>query len=345
MAALALLLALAQEAAKPPPDKVDQALGRAVAYLLSAQDKEGAIQDKSHNQTAMTSLAIMAMAAVGHQPADETKEGAAMRRALQYVLGPKRQDADGYFGRADGSRMYGHGITTLALCEMLGMGVDTQMDQLIRERAQKAVGLILRSQAIRKDGRNQGGWRYQPDSQDADLSVTVWQVMSLRSAKNAGLDVPKEAIDLAVGYIKRCYYTRRGAPGAAEKSACGYEPDRSPEYAMASAGLLALQVCGAYDSPEVRGSAEWLKGRPLKYDSEWFFYGTYYYAQGMFQRGEAYAGEARKAVEEALLARQGPDGSWLAAHGHERQAGKVYGTSLGVLCLAVKYHYLPIYQR
>ena len=30
---------------------------------------------------------------------------------------------------------------------------------------------------------------------------------------------------------------------------------------------------------------------------------------------------------------------------HERGVGAVYTTSLGILALAVKYHYLPIYQR
>ena len=48
-----------------------------------------------------------------------------MKHALDYVLLPENQDATGYFGKADGSRMYGHGITTLMLAEMLGMGSTT----------------------------------------------------------------------------------------------------------------------------------------------------------------------------------------------------------------------------
>ena len=35
---------------------------------------------------------------------------------------------------------------------------------------------------------------YTPDSRDSDLSVTIWQLMALRSAKNAGLQVPGKAI-------------------------------------------------------------------------------------------------------------------------------------------------------
>jgi hypothetical protein len=347
---LAALLAgptLAQDGPKPPPDKADQAIARAIDFLVSMQDKDGAISDVNHNQTAMTSLAIMAMAAVGNQPSDEGKVGIAMKKALSYVLRPDRQEVQGYFGGRDGSRMYGHGITTLMLSEMLGMGVDAQMDQVIRDRCRLAIELIKRSQSFEKDPRNRGGWRYGPDARDSDLSVSVWQVMALRSARNAGMDVPKEMIDNAVDYIKRCYQSKRDPDGKPQnlKSACGYEPSRAPEYAMASAGLLSLQVCGAYESLEAKGSADWLKEKKIEYGGEWFFYGTYYFAQGMFQRGGEYSTYARKLVEDLLLPKQGPDGSWQGQSGQERGAGKVYATSLGVLSLAVKFHFLPIYQR
>ncbi len=341
-------LGRAQEPPKAAgPDRVDQAVGRAIQWLVSVQDKDGAISDQHPNQTAMTSLSIMAMAAAGHQPTDDTPQGQAMKRALAFVLKPDRQEVQGYLGGKDGSRMYGHGIATLMLCEMLGMGVDAKMDQQIRDAAKKAVDMILRSQSLQKEARSAGGWRYVPDSKDSDLSITVWQVMALRSARNAGLDVPKEAIDKAIDYIKRCYKSKRDGQGKPEdlKSACAYEPGQHPEYAMAAAGLLSLQVCGAYDAPEVQGSADWLKERKAEYGSEWYFYGTYYYAQGMFQRGGDYALHARKTVEGTLLPKQDAQGWWMGVHGQERGAGKVYCTSMAVLSLAVKYHYLPIYQR
>jgi hypothetical protein len=338
--------ALAQD--KPAAqDKVDAAIQRGVKFLASIQGKEGEIADRGHNRTAMSSLALMAMAAVGHQPTDETPEGQAMKKALAFVLKPENQDPQGYLGGRDGSRMYGHGITTLMLSELLGMGADSQQDQMLRERCKRAVDLILKSQQVRKDARNAGGWRYSPDSGDSDLSVTVWQLMALRSARNAGMEVPKEAIEKAVGYVKQCYFSKRGPNGQPEnlKSGCGYEVGRAPEYAMAAAGLLSLQVCGEYESLEVKGSADWLKEQKLDFNREWFFYGTYYYAQGMFQRGGEHATHARKLVEEILLPQQQADGSWLGRHGQERESGKTYGTAMAVLCLAVKYHYLPIYQR
>jgi hypothetical protein len=188
-------------------EKVDEALRRAAQYLLTQQDDAGFVRDKDakRNETAMTSLAILALTSLGHQPGDPSPEGNALRRALAYVLQPQRQESDGYLGKEDGSRMYGHGITTLMLAEMLGMGADAEQDALLRERCKLGVELILRAQRVAKNDANKGGWRYTPDTAESDMSVTVWQTMALRAAHNAGIKVPGEAIENAVAYIKRCY--------------------------------------------------------------------------------------------------------------------------------------------
>lgn len=346
---LILLAPLLLVSAKPE-DKTDLAIRRAVSYLVSAQDKDGAIQTHYQwaNRTAITALSLMAMASVGHQPTDDTPEGRCMKRGLAFVLKPDHQDVDGYFGGADGSRMYGHGIITLMLAEMLGMGGDTAQDKLIAERCKAAVNLILRSQSINKSGSDDGGWRYTPESYDSDLSASVWQVSALRAAKNAGIEVPKKAIDRAIEYIKGTYYSPRDASGKPTdlKSACAYGVNgRAPVYSTAAAGLLSLQMCGRYEGLEVTSSADWLLEIKPDPDSQWFYYGTYYYSQGMYQRGGRYADIAKKNVEEALLGRQNADGSWVATHHREAEAGTVYCTSMGILALAVKYHFLPIYQR
>src|SRR5205814_203267 len=105
--------------------RVNEAFKRAAGFLITCQDPaNGAIHNRLRNETTMTSLAILSFAAMGHQPSDPTPEGRSMSRALDFVLRPENQDATGYFGRADGSRMYGHGITTLMLAEMLGMGTN-----------------------------------------------------------------------------------------------------------------------------------------------------------------------------------------------------------------------------
>lgn len=334
-------------------DRVDDAAARAVGFLVAQQDRAGAFVDKEHagvNEVAMTALAVMAIASVGHQPADRTREGEALRRAVDLLTqtDPQGRDREGYLGVRDGSRMYGHGIATLALTEMLGMGMDKQQDRMVRERCQKAVELILRSQRVKKfDKKFEGGWRYSPDSGDSDLSITVWQVMALRSAKNAGFTVPKEAIDFAVAYLKRSYDQRPDKFGqyTRAKGACAYQPGTAAKYSTAAAGLLALQVCGHYDAPETLGSTAWLHEHPVSLEDKWFFYGTYYYSQGMQKRGGEIAARAKQRTEQLLLANQQEDGSWIGHDTQEYSAGRVYCTSLALLSLSVKYHFLPIYQH
>lgn len=333
-------------------DKVDLAISRGVNFLIRCQENDGAYYDREkgerdRHETALTALAVLALAAAGHQPADKTPPGTSLKRAVDFLLRPDRQDQDGYLGRLDNSRMYGHGIATLALTELLGMGFDKNQDRLLRERCRKAIDLIVRSQLVRKrDQRHDGGWRYTPDSPDSDLSVTVWQLMSLRSAKNAGLSTPKDSIDRAIGYLKQSYTLQsESTPVERQVGGFAYQPGQRPDYSMTSAGMLAMIVCGHYEAPEVMGAGNWLRLSKVDTENRWFFYGTYYYAQAMFQRGGDYALEGRRTVEDLLLPRQLDDGSWHGSQGQEYGVGKVYGTALAILSLGVRNHFLPIYQR
>lgn len=328
-------------------DEVDISVQRAIEWLRSKQREDGAILDRSHDTT-MTALSIMAMASVGVQPLDASPAGQSMQRALEFVLRADRVDEKGYFGDRDGSRMYGHGIITLMLTEMLGMGTSKEQDQLIHERCQKAIDVILSAQKTRKPVQARGGWRYTPAAADADLSVSVWQLMALRSAKNDGLDVPASAIADAVEYLRRSYASPLDRNGLPEKKASGfcYEPNQNnPTFTMTAAGLLAMQVCGEYESPLTVGAADWLLTHPPQWKERFASYGTYYYSQGMYQRGGEHAETAEKLVREMLLPKQAADGSWTAENGEERNHGAVYGTAMAVLSLSVKYHFLPIYQK
>lgn len=339
--------------------QVNAAVDKAVGWLIRQQKPSGHIVDEksdskpkrgdlpSHS-AAMTSLALMGLASVGHMPDDPTPEGQACGRALRYVVEGIEPDENGYLGRSDRSRMYGHGIITLMLAEMIGHAPDEATDKRMQGMLKGAVQLILRSQQVPKSEANRGGWRYEPSSSDSDISVSVWQVMSLRAAKNAGFEIPKEGIDNAVAYIKRSYRVERDSNGNPKNDAAAfsYEPYGGRQtFSTTAAGLLSLQVCGQYDTPEVLGSANWLLKSPPEINEPWFFYGCYYYAQGMYQRGGDHAATARQKTEQTLIAAQSPDGSWYPRNGNEKSAGAVYATSLALLSLSVHHHFLPIYQK
>lgn len=339
--------------------QVKAAVDKAIGWLLKQQKEDGFFSDdKSNNRArrgdvpshtaAMTSLALMGLASVGHLPSDPTPEGKAAARALRFMVDNVEPDENGYLGRSDRSRMYGHGIITLMLTEMLGMAPDPDTDQKLRRMIEGAIKLIIRSQQVPKSEANRGGWRYEPSSSDSDISVSVWQVMSLRAAKNAGFDVPKEAIDNAVAYIKRSYRVERDSNGnpKADFAAFSYEPYGGRQtFSTTAAGLLSLQVCGQYEVPEVLGSANFLLKFPPELNEPWFYYGNYYYAQGMYQRGGEHAATARQRTEQILVAAQSPEGAWYPKNGNEKSAGAVYATSLALLSLSVYHHFLPIYQK
>jgi hypothetical protein len=335
-----------QEFANPfVKDQTDLAMEKAIKFLVTQQNENGSITDQGHD-TAMTALAIMAMASVGNQPGDPTPEGECMRKGISFVL--TRQQDNGYFGGLDNSRMYGHGIITLMLTEMMGMTMDQAQDEAVHKHCQKAINLILSSQKESKPAHFRGGWRYYPNAKDSDLSVSVWQLMALRSAKNDGLRVPASAIEEAVEYLKRSYVSSRGREGVPDNKVSGfaYMPRQGrPTETMAAAGLLAMQVCGEYESPYVIGAADWLLEHPPQFGKRFFFYGIYYYAQGMYQRGGSHADLAQKHVLKMLMEKQQGDGAWEASNGEEKKVGKVYATSLAVLSLSVEHHFLPIYQR
>ena len=157
-------------------DEVDKRIDKAIGFIISKQKKDGSIYDRG-NHTTMTSLALMAMAAVGHQPVNPNDEGEAMQRALDFVLQEDRQSETGYYGSKDGSRMYGHGITTHAFRNAWhGSGRRTGSENPQKNSEGDRFDFAFAKGS--KSPSHQGGWRYSPDSRDADLSATIWQLMS-----------------------------------------------------------------------------------------------------------------------------------------------------------------------
>ena len=221
--------------------------------------------------------------------------------------------------------MYGHGFATLYLAEVYGM---SPRDEL-RDKLSRAVELIVRTQ------NDEGGWRYQPRPEDADLSVTICQVMALRAARNAGIFVPRETIDRCVDYVNRSQNPDGGfrymlSPG----------PSAFPRSA---AGVVALYSAGIYEGREVERGLEYLgqfvPNRNVLATDAHFFYGHYYAAQAMWQAGGPRWQRWYPAVRDVLVERQQPDGSWPDTICRE------YGTAMACIILQMPNNSVPIFQR
>ena len=343
---LAVILALAAsplaaqdvaEVAPAPFDpKAEAALKRALDYLKSTQKEDGAWESGHFGKmTSITSLAVMAFLANGHVPGQPGPYREAVEGGIRYVL--KNQKENGLLvSNTSHGPMYCHGISTLMLAEVVGMAADDAPAAEARLALARAVYLIIKAQRVSKNSENAGGWRYQPNSNDSDLSVTGWQLVALRAAKAAGCTVPAEAIDLALAYVRRC---------AVRAGGFGYQPGAGPNNPRTGTGVLAMELAGEHLAPEAVAGAEYLLKHPPQWSSPYFFYEVYYVPQAMFQVGDRYFRPYYPKLVAMLLDHQERDGSWLSGDGNDRAGGRNYCTAMAALALAVESRYLPIYQR
>jgi hypothetical protein len=324
------------EAADPLEQQMDAGIRRAISWLSTEQQASGAWSTNDFGEsTATTALALMAMLAAGHVP-EEGPYGHQMTRGVGWLMA--QQQPNGLLVGKERSHgpMYSHGIATLMLAEIVGMVDPTQAAQC-RDALAKAVKLIVDAQNHPKPKDHDGGWRYQPTSGDADLSVTAWQLLALRAAKDIGCDVPAENIDRAIAYVKRLHVKHDGG--------FGYMVGHGSTVTRAGTGILALEVCGEHRTAETLAAAKMILSRPLAKGEHYFYYGVYYCTVGMFKVGGDEWTQSRESLYRTTLSLQHPNGYWNPEDGTERQAGRVYATSLAVLALAIEYGYLPIYQR
>lgn len=316
--------------------QIDTAIDRALPWLASQQLPSGAwATGKSGASTGASSLAILAFLASGHFP-EEGPYGRQLTRGIEWIL--EQQDERGMLLGPSSSHgpMYSHGITTLMLAEVSGMVGEAQADRC-REALERAVRLIIEAQNQPRSPAADGGWRYQWTSSDSDLSVTAWQLLALRAARDIGCDVPVQNIDRAIGYIQRLAVEDGGG--------FGYTSNRGTTVTRAGTGIVALEVCGEHRTQQTLAAARYILSHPLTIEESYFYYGAYYCTVGMYKVGGDEWKSVRPALYSTILNAQSPGGFWAPLTGSERQAGRVYATTMSLLALTVENAWLPIYQR
>jgi hypothetical protein len=230
--------------------------------------------------------------------------------------------------------MYGHGFATLFLAEVYGM----TRDDSINEKLQKAVALIEQSQSAQPG--NDGGWRYQPIAGDADISVTICQVMALRAARDAGIFVDPSVIDRAIKYVQSCqnrdggfsYMSHLGEGGASG-------------FARSAAAVAALYYAGRFQGSDIDRGLAYLKhfipaprGANVPGSDGFYFYGNYYGVQAMFLAGGDYWVNWYPAIRQELISRQGAAGNWSG------EISDAYCTSMALIILQMPNRYLPVFN-
>ena len=346
--------------------KLDATVDRGLVWLATQQQKDGSFKTIQRGQPGVTAFCVMAFLAQGETPVDG-KYQKQLSEAIDFIVkqqkpngliaasGPDRVPIPRVKSSVGTSAVYNHAISALALSEAYGQCSPDQAETMAPV-IEKAIAATLEMQRWNpKHKEDVGGWRYLdnrfPD-EDSDLSITGWHLMFLRSAKNAGFDVPKESIDAAVKYVDNCFIKDEDRKVHAylgrNKNAC--------TRAMAGAGILALAHAGKHNSEEARSSGDWLLEHNfekyndddsvygLKWCEEHYHYGTFLCTQAMFQLGGKYWKEFYPPLVNTLLANQKKSGAWPPEKAESRY-GSCYSTSLSVLSLSVPNQMLPIFQR
>jgi hypothetical protein len=251
-------------------------------------------------------------------------------RGLSYLM--RRQNKrTGDFGGG----MYAHGLAAIAICEAYGL---TQ-DPLLKRSAQQAVNFIVYAQ------HSEGGWRYEPRT-PGDTSVVGWQVMALKSAQMANLNVPPRTMKKAEQFLDSVMDGTYGY---------GYTtPGSAPT--TSAVGLLCrmyLQGWGPATPKLAKGVDNWIKTNMPGSLANMYYY--YYATQVMHHFGGKAWTTWNEKMRDRLIATQ--DKGQTRGHEHRKGSwspeGDAYGsvggrlmvTSLSLLTLEVYYRHLPLYRR
>ncbi len=346
-----------------PPEKwklLENSVDRALAWIATQQAADGSFPTYASGQPAVTSFCVMAFLSRGYQPG-VGPYGNQLNRAIDFVLSCQKPDGllcyqqpqqEFVTKEASHTAAYNHAIAGLMLGEAYGH-VAGQRAKAMRKAIQNALKFTRDLQTRPKDSPlDQGGWRYlraKPGEFDSDLSVTAWQIMFLRSARNAEFAVPQLYVDEAVAFVRRCWdpETRTFAYGR-----IGDNRFLHGSRAMTGAGILTLSLAGKHQTKMAEIAGDWLLAHP--YDAsgkppaelDRYYYSTYYCSQAAVQLGGRYWAGIFPPMVDMLLGAQSADGSWPPEATHnDWMFGSLYSTSLAVLSLTPPYQLLPVYQK
>ena len=284
------------------------------------------VADRARGVTGLATLALMG----GGNTLRKGEHRMAVLRAVQWLM--DRQDAKtGYVS----PNMYEHALATIALCEAFGRSPDESVGMAARKAVDACVA------AIAKDG----GWRYAPNPDESDVSVSSWFLQALKTAKLANIKFDYAVFNRGLTYLDQC--TDRG--GLADSTGgVGYQYNANLSYgagspALTCAGMVIRQFNGmGVNHPLLVRGAELTKQRPPDWDKGKDFYYWYYATYAMHNMG----GEPRLwwngRIRDVLLDHQSKRGHNTGSWNPEKvkwDGGRVYCTALGALCLEVYYRY------
>jgi hypothetical protein len=314
--------------------EVDRTIGRGLDWLASHQSRLGHwAASGDRYPTSMTALAGLAFLSQG-STTTEGKYAPQIARAVDYLI--SRSRANGLIGdpTRDDRYTYGHGFSMLFLSQVLGEEEDAERRAQLIDVLSRAVVFTGRAQTVG------GGWGYvsAKDGNGFDEgSTTITQVQGLRGCRNAGIPVPKEIVDKAIGYIKKC----TGPDGGVRYNLAGAGGGGRPP--ITAAAIACLFNAGDYDSEYVPKLLKYCKKNLDNISDQGFghwHYAHFYYSQVLYREGGKNWDDYRDKIFSRIVSEASPDGSW-----NQGYIGTVYTTTVNLIILQLPKATLPIYQR
>ncbi|WP_411827960.1 prenyltransferase/squalene oxidase repeat-containing protein [Luteolibacter sp. AS25] len=299
------------------PPQVELIYERGLRYLAENQNEQGYWNDgSSGSEPGVVGLCIAAFLAHGEDP-NNGPYAKTIRKGIDYIIS-KQNKNNGYIGNS----MYNHAFAAKALAESYGVIDHPEIAQALK----KAVDLIVTSQKRNRSG----GWRYNPESTDADTTVAGCQMVTLFAARNAGISVPDETIKKGLAYLASC----RGSDGS-----YGYTNSAGGKPTLTAIGSLCLSLAKETDSRGYKASLAYLS-KKLDFRERYYpYYYEYYMAQALFHADEELWAEWNTKNTRYMGTIQAPDGSFRG------NQGEAFSTAGALLSLALNYRYLPIYEK
>ncbi|MEE2781630.1 MAG: hypothetical protein VX431_05465 [Planctomycetota bacterium] len=321
----------------------EEAVARGLRWLAAHQEQNGRLRF-DHTQgpcrghcrhpgseacsTASTALAILPFLGAGQtHRVGEHRE--VVERGLLFLAKQMHLESRGGDFRTPAGNLYGQGIATLAFCEAYAMSGDEEL----RKFAQAGIDFIVAAQ------HEAGGWRYEP-GEPGDTTVTGWQLMALKSARLAGLQVPQSAIYRAAHFLDSVAVKEGNWKGILY----GYQT-RNPRQATTAIALYSRMLTGWHRSrSKLAQGVGYLADLEPSPDDMYFNY----YATMVLHHFDGPQWPAwNERMRERLIAEQATEGheagSWYYPHEHSEVGGRLYNTCMALMTLEVYYRYMPLY--
>ncbi|GMV25680.1 MAG: hypothetical protein AMXMBFR58_17110 [Phycisphaerae bacterium] len=318
-------------------EETEAAVRRALAWLSRHQEADGRWTGRGFDDgcgecsdgaafdadAAMTGMSLLCFLGAGHTHQSEGPHKETVGRALQWVVA--RQGPDGDLRR--GETMYGQTVCAVALCEAFSMTRDPALAAPARLAVEFVINVAGRPAPEGRARRSE------------DTSVIGWLVMTVESARRAGIAVPPDVFIGAGQWLDSVSDPR--APGR-----YAYASGGEPSVAMTAEAMFVQQIIGKKRTDArmiqsadfvLREAPAWREGAPT--------HSWYYATLALFEhQGEAWERWNTTLMPQLVKHQRrggGLDGSWDPQDEWSRMGGRIYQTAVCTLCLEAYYRYKP----